>query len=179
MWSASWRKQFGRLSVETVSIWRIFTVRSMPLSSLVAKLKGSHNDYSARLPRGISIEAGTDTPFFQTGEAKYGKPIIDRVIAPAVNLSDAMKCVLVSFDSTMRSNLSVGMPIDLACYERDSFKAADAASFRFGRCIFHGAVPTVERRSSSGLPPAAWVPKRGSSEQEALAGAPPYHRPPV
>ncbi len=71
---------------------------------------------------GNFIEASAHTPYFQTGEAKYGKPIIDRVITPSTNLSDAMKCVLVSFDSTMRSNLSVGMPIDLACCERDSFR---------------------------------------------------------
>jgi putative proteasome-type protease len=69
---------------------------------------------------GNFIEAGEDTPFLQTGEAKYGKPIIDRVLAPTTTLADATKCVLVSFDSTMRSNLSVGMPIDLVCYERDS-----------------------------------------------------------
>jgi putative proteasome-type protease len=69
---------------------------------------------------GNFIEAGADTPFFQTGEAKYGKPIIDRVITPATTLTEATKCVLVSFDSTMRSNLSVGMPIDLVCYEKDS-----------------------------------------------------------
>jgi putative proteasome-type protease len=68
------------------------------------------------------IEAGADTPFLQTGEAKYGKPIIDRVITPTTNLNDATKCILVSFDSTMRSNLSVGMPIDLLCYERDSLQ---------------------------------------------------------
>jgi putative proteasome-type protease len=69
---------------------------------------------------GTFIEAGADTPYLQTGEAKYGKPILDRVITPATSLADATKCVLVSFDSTMRSNLSVGMPIDLLCYERDS-----------------------------------------------------------
>lgn len=70
---------------------------------------------------GNFIEAGLyTTPYFQTGEAKYGKPIIDRVITPSTTLADAAKCLLVSFDSTMRSNLSVGMPIDLACYERDS-----------------------------------------------------------
>jgi len=68
---------------------------------------------------GNFIEAGTDTPFLQTGEAKYGKPILDRVITPATALAEATKCILVSFDSTMRSNLSVGMPIDLVCYERD------------------------------------------------------------
>jgi putative proteasome-type protease len=71
---------------------------------------------------GNFIEAGLDTPFLQTGEAKYGKPIIDRVITPKTSLKDATKCVLVSFDSTMRSNLSVGMPIDLVCYERDSLQ---------------------------------------------------------
>jgi putative proteasome-type protease len=71
---------------------------------------------------GNFIEAGPDTPYFQTGETKYGKPIIDRVIRRSTPLSDATKCVLVSFDSTMRSNLSVGMPIDLICYERDSLE---------------------------------------------------------
>ena len=66
---------------------------------------------------GNFIEADLNTtPYFQTGEAKYGKPIIDRVITPRTSLVDAAKCVLVSFDSTMRSNLSVGMPIDLMCY---------------------------------------------------------------
>jgi putative proteasome-type protease len=69
---------------------------------------------------GNFIEAGRDTQFFQTGETKYGKPIIDRVITTSTSVTDATKCVLVSFDSTMRSNLSVGMPIDLVCYERDS-----------------------------------------------------------
>jgi len=80
-------------------------------------------------PEGNFIEAGPDTPYFQTGETKYGKPIIDRVISPTVSLADATKCVLVSFDSTMRSNLSVGMPIDLAYYERDRLKLA--ARYRF------------------------------------------------
>jgi putative proteasome-type protease len=71
---------------------------------------------------GNFIEAGLDTPFLQTGEKKYGKPIIDRVVTPSTSLADAAKCVLVSFDSTMRSNLSVGMPIDLICYRRDSLE---------------------------------------------------------
>lgn len=71
---------------------------------------------------GNFIEAGIGTPFFQSGETKYGKPIIDRVITPSTPLGDAAKCVLVSFDLTMRSNLSVGMPIDLICYELDSLK---------------------------------------------------------
>ena len=69
---------------------------------------------------GNFIEATSETPYFQIGEVKYGKPIIDRVITAGTNMDDAVKCVLVSFDSTMRSNLSVGLPIDLVCYEKDS-----------------------------------------------------------
>lgn len=71
---------------------------------------------------GNFIEAGIDTHYFQTGEAKYGKPIIDRVITRSTPIADATKCVLVSFDSTMRSNLSVGMPVDLLIYECDSLQ---------------------------------------------------------
>jgi putative proteasome-type protease len=68
------------------------------------------------------IEASFDTPYLQTGETKYGKPIIGRVLTRSTSLNDAAKCVLVSFDSTMCSNLSVGMPIDLLCYQRDSLE---------------------------------------------------------
>jgi putative proteasome-type protease len=85
---------------------------------------------------GNFIEAGAGTPFFQTGEAKYGKPIIDRVIDPSTGLSDAAKCVLVSFDSTMRSNLSVGMPIDLICYERDALEVRKRRRFEQGDPYF-------------------------------------------
>lgn len=72
--------------------------------------------------QGNFIEAGTDTSFLQTGEAKYGKPILDLGVTATASLEDATKCVLVSFDSTMLSNLSVGMPIDLLCYQRDSLR---------------------------------------------------------
>ncbi len=71
--------------------------------------------------QGNFIEATPETPFFQIGETKYGKPILDRVISSDMSLMDAAKCLLVSFDSTMRSNISVGFPIDLLCLEKDSF----------------------------------------------------------
>ena len=71
-------------------------------------------------PEGNFIEATDDTPFFQIGEHKYGKPIIDRVAQPNMRLGEAAKLALLSFDSTLRSNLSVGLPIDLLIYERDS-----------------------------------------------------------
>ena len=85
---------------------------------------------------GNFIEAVPETPYLQTGETKYGKPILDRVVTPATTLGDAAKCVLVSFDSTMRSNLSVGMPIDLICYRRDSFEIGTQRRFDEGDQYF-------------------------------------------
>ena len=85
---------------------------------------------------GNFIEAGSDTSFLQTGEAKYGKPILDLVVNRSATLEDATKCVLVSFDSTMLSNLSVGMPIDLLCYARDSLKVTMKRRFDVGDTYF-------------------------------------------
>ena len=100
------------------------------------QIKGEPPRLFRTFAEGNFIEAGADTPFFQTGEAKYGKPIIDRVITPETSLSDAVKCVLVSFDSTMRSNLSVGMPIDLVFYKRDSLKLDVRRRFELGDPYF-------------------------------------------
>jgi len=72
---------------------------------------------------GNFIEAGEDTPYLQIGEHKYGKPILDRVIRPDTTIDDAVKAVLVSMDSTLRSNLSVGMPLDLCVIPVDELKA--------------------------------------------------------
>ncbi|MDO8719140.1 MAG: proteasome-type protease [Polaromonas sp.] len=71
---------------------------------------------------GNFIEATDETPYFQLGESKYGKPVLDRVLTPETPLAEAAKCVLVSMDSTIKSNLSVGLPLDLVVYEADSFK---------------------------------------------------------
>lgn len=68
---------------------------------------------------GNFIEATAETPFFQIGESKYGKPVLDRVITPDTPLEEATKCLLISMDSTLKSNLSVGLPLDLAVYEAD------------------------------------------------------------
>jgi putative proteasome-type protease len=73
---------------------------------------------------GNFIECSLETPYFQIGESKYGKPIIDRVISRSSSLAQAAKCALVSMDSTIRSNLSVGPPLDLAIIRRDEFKLA-------------------------------------------------------
>ncbi len=71
---------------------------------------------------GNFIEATQENPFFQIGEAKYGKPILDRVITPETSLDDAAKCALVSMDSTLQSNISVGLPLDLLVYEKDALR---------------------------------------------------------
>jgi putative proteasome-type protease len=69
---------------------------------------------------GNFIEAHSENSYFQIGEAKYGKPIIDRVVNPATSLNEAAKCALISMDSTLRSNISVGLPLDLLIYETAS-----------------------------------------------------------
>jgi putative proteasome-type protease len=70
---------------------------------------------------GNFIEATPETPYFQIGESKYGKPVIDRVIKPGTDLTQAAKCALLSMDSTIRSNVTVGLPIDLLLYRANSF----------------------------------------------------------
>ncbi|MEY4207849.1 MAG: hypothetical protein RLZZ20_1001 [Pseudomonadota bacterium] len=77
---------------------------------------------------GNFIESHDENPYFQIGEAKYGKPIIDRVITPTTPLDEAAKCALISMDSTLRSNISVGFPLDLMVYEQDSLTVSRFAS---------------------------------------------------
>lgn len=69
---------------------------------------------------GNFIESHEENPYFQIGESKYGKPILDRVISPQTSLDDAAKCALVSMDSTLRSNVAVGLPLDLLVYDKGS-----------------------------------------------------------
>lgn len=71
-------------------------------------------------PEGNFIEASEDTPFFQSGETKYGRPILVRAYDPAMSFEDAVKLLMVSFDSTIKANLSVGLPLDIQTYEKDS-----------------------------------------------------------
>ena len=89
-------------------------------------------------PEGNFIEATEDTPFLQIGEHKYGKPILDRVVKPETSLEDAQKAALLSMDSTLRSNLSVGMPLDLMVVKRDTCRVdlrrrIDAGDTQFAR----------------------------------------------
>jgi putative proteasome-type protease len=108
---------------------------------------------------GNFIEAGSDTPFLQTGEAKYGKPILDLAVSSTASMEDATKCVLVSFDSTILSNLSVGMPIDLLCYARDSLRVTMRRRFDSGDPYFDLLKQqwlAGTRRVFQQLPPLQW-----------------------
>lgn len=89
---------------------------------LGGQIKGESPRLFNIYPEGNFIEATEDTPYFQIGESKYGKPILDRIVEYHTPLERAYQCALISFDSTMKSNLSVGMPIDIAIYEGDSLK---------------------------------------------------------
>ncbi|MEJ6395239.1 proteasome-type protease [Gymnodinialimonas sp. 2305UL16-5] len=73
-------------------------------------------------PEGNFVEACDDTPFFQIGETKYGKPILVRAYDPSMRFEEAVKLLMLSFDSTLKANLSVGLPLDMHLYETDSLK---------------------------------------------------------
>jgi putative proteasome-type protease len=77
-------------------------------------------------PEGNFIEASDDTPFFQIGETKYGRPILVRAYNPSMSVEEAVKLLMVSFDSTIKANLSVGLPLDLQIIEKDTLQLGPA-----------------------------------------------------
>ena len=89
---------------------------------LGGQIKGTDPRLFLVYPEGNFIEATDDNPFFQIGETKYGKPILIRSYDRKMSFAETVKLLMVSFDSTLKSNLSVGLPLDLLFYERDSFK---------------------------------------------------------
>ncbi|MGZ8153986.1 MAG: peptidase [Burkholderiales bacterium] len=110
-------------------------------------------------PEGNFIEATPQTNYFQIGETKYGKPIIDRVVRFQTPMKDVAKAFLVSFDSTMRSNLTVGLPIDLLLYQRDSCRVTFKRRFQQGDKYFSeisGIWSAGLRRAFADVPPVPW-----------------------
>ena len=102
-------------------------------------------------PEGNFIEATEDTPFLQIGEHKYGKPILDRVVKPGTTLADAQKAVLLSMDSTLRSNLSVGMPLDLCVIERDACQISSRRRIEAGDEAFRAMSEAWSRALRDGF----------------------------
>lgn len=123
---------------------------------------------------GNFIESSRETPYFQIGETKYGKPILERVLRPEMPLMDAAKCGLVSFDSTIRANLSVGPPFDLTiCLDdactvsmRRSFAAGDPYFDRLGRVWGNGL-----RTLFLTLPNPDWADVLDAAQEAAAAKA--------
>lgn len=89
---------------------------------LGGQIKGHDSEIYFIYPEGNCIRATTDTPFFQLGESKYGKPILDRSLTYESSLQSALRAILISFDSTIRSNLSVGLPIDIMVYHNHTLE---------------------------------------------------------
>ncbi len=99
---------------------------------LGGQIKGEEPELYLIYSQGNCIKAPPQTPYFQIGEAKYGKPILDRILTFSTPLEAAAKCALLSIDSTMKSNISVGPPINLVMYETNSFKVKYELSLRLG-----------------------------------------------
>lgn len=91
---------------------------------LGGQINGGRHEIYLVYPQANVISASPETPYLQIGESKYGKPILDRIIESSTTLEDAARCALVSLDSTMRSNISVGAPFELLIYRKDSFETA-------------------------------------------------------
>lgn len=108
---------------------------------------------------GNFIEASIDTPYFQIGESKYGKPIVDRIVTSKTSLDEAAKCALISMDSTIRSNLSVGLPLDLLIYRRDELRVARHVSVDWDNPYFdmiHKEWGASLRQVFNALPDPDW-----------------------
>ena len=95
---------------------------------LGGQIKGRPPEIFRIYAEGNCVTASPETPYLQIGETKYGKPILDRVVTPSLSLADAGRCALVSLDSTMRSNISIGPPLELAFYPVDSFEVGPRMS---------------------------------------------------
>jgi len=109
---------------------------------------------------GNFIEATADTTYFQIGESKYGKPIIDRVTRRSMPLSEAAKCALISMDSTIRSNLTVGLPLDLVIVRRDEYRVGSHVDIGPENKYFQvirGAWGEALREAFSALPNPDWL----------------------
>ena len=101
------------------------------------QIKGERCRLFQMYSAGNFIESHDENTYFQIGESKYGKPIIDRVVTPATPLDEAAKCALISMDSTLRSNISVGLPLDLLIYETSALAVTRFVTIDEGNQYFH------------------------------------------
>ncbi len=161
---------FGAATLVGEAIRRVFTtygetMKAQNVGFEVALLLGGQiKDRELRLfqvyAAGNFIEATEDTPFLQVGEHKYGKPILDRAARYDIDLRDAVKLALVSMDSTLRSNLTVGLPMDLVVYRRDALKVDLKRRVTEDDPYFRGLREqwsTALREAYKHIPPPDWM----------------------
>ena len=134
---------------------------------LGGQIKGEEPQLYLVYPQGNFIQATPETPFLQIGETKYGKPILDRTINYDTPLEDVAKCALLSLDSTMKSNISVGPPINLIMYQTDSFEIENKLELRLGapyiakiRKLWEESV----RQAFESMPNIEWVHELDETE---------------
>lgn len=121
---------------------------------------GSKPEIMLVYPEGNHITTSKDTPYLQIGESKYGKPILDRILTPATALDTCALCALVSMDSTLRSNLTVGPPIEVLLYHRDSFAMADYHRFESDSDFLRETARSWDEKLKEAfrqMPPIAWA----------------------
>lgn len=136
---------------------------------LGGQIKGEEPQLYLIYPQGNFIQATPETPFLQIGETKYGKPILDRTISYETPLEDVAKCALLSLDSTMKSNISVGPPINLVMYEANSFEINNKLELRIGapyiakiRKLWEQSV----RHAFESMPDIEWIQDLNDSEED-------------
>lgn len=130
---------------------------------LGGQVKGCSHDIYLIYPEGNYISASADTPYLQIGENKYGKPILDRIITLESSLDDAARCALVSLDSTMRSNISVGPPFELGMYHGNSLEAPRHQSLKLASPYYKSLQKSWNdglRRAFGRLPRFDWEPEK-------------------
>jgi putative proteasome-type protease len=121
-------------------------------------------------PLGNCIASSPETPYLQIGESKYGKPILDRIVRPATTMEDAARCALVSLDSTIRSNLSVGMPIDLALIRAGDLRITQQMRLDADTPLYAEIHDTWSRKLEAAihnLPRFPWEPQSAAEPNRA------------
>jgi putative proteasome-type protease len=138
---------------------------SLDVSMLLGgQIKGRNLRLFMLYKAGNFIEATVDTPFLQIGEHKYGKPILDRAVTFTTDFNDAMKLALISMDSTMRSNLGVGLPIDILMMRRDEIDPEVEHRIEAGEPYFHDLRErwsAALRKAHNDIPPPPYLPRKG------------------
>lgn len=137
---------------------------------LGGQIKGGEPGLYMIYPLGNSIAASPETPYLQIGESKYGKPILDRIVRPQTSLEDAARCALVSLDSTIRSNLSVGMPIDMVVLRADELEVTHQLRLESDTPLYAEIHDTWSRKLEAAVHSLPRFPWENAREPLADAG---------